>query len=58
MFNSLTRPETYEGFKEPYQLIIDKNLRSKAKRLQDDTKEELAKVLSRVENVRFFINFL
>lgn len=39
------------SFKEPYQLIIDKNMRSKTKRIQDDTREELNKVLHRVEHV-------
>jgi hypothetical protein len=57
MFHSLTRADSYENFREPYQLIIDKNLRSKTKRQQDDTREELSKVLSRVEHVRLFISF-
>ncbi len=51
MFKPYSRTDTYEDFKEPYQLIIDKNLRSKQKRMQDDTREELQKVLGRVENV-------
>ena len=42
-----------EGHKEPYELVIDKTLRSRAKRIQDDTREELSKVLERVENVKF-----
>lgn len=37
--------------KEPYELVIDKTLRSQAKRMQDNTREELGKVLERVENV-------
>ncbi len=37
--------------KEPYQLVIDKNLRSMRKRAQDNTREELTSVLQRVENV-------
>ena len=52
MFRSLTRKDSYEGFKEPYQLIIDKNLRSMTKRQQDNTREELTKVLGRVQNVK------
>lgn len=40
-----------EGHKEPYELVIDKTLRSRAKRIQDDTREELSKVLERVEHV-------
>ena len=37
--------------KEPFQMIIDKNLRSMRKRAQDNTREELTSVLQRVENV-------
>lgn len=37
--------------KEPYQIVIEKNLRSTRKRAQDNTREELTSVLSRVENV-------
>jgi len=44
------------GSKEPYQLIIDKNLRSMRKRAQDNTREELTSVLQRVENVMDFVN--
>ena len=36
---------------EPYELVIDKNLRSRRKRQQDSTREELTAVLERVENV-------
>ena len=36
---------------EPYELVIDKNLRSRRKRIQDNTREELTAVLERVENV-------
>lgn len=46
------------GHKEPYELVIDKTLRSRAKRIQDDTREELSKVLERVENVRKKESFL
>ena len=35
----------------PFQVVIDKNLRSRQKRMQDETQEELTKVLERVENV-------
>lgn len=41
--------------REPYELVIDKTLRSRAKRIQDDTREELSKVLQRVENVNLKI---
>jgi hypothetical protein len=44
----------YDEQREPFELIIDKNLRSRAKRAQDETKEELTKVLQRVENVNNF----
>jgi hypothetical protein len=37
--------------KEPYQIVIEKNLRSLRKRAQDNTREELTSVLQRVENV-------
>lgn len=43
---------------EPYQAIIDKNLRSMRKRQQDNTREELTSVLSRVENVKKNFNFV
>ena len=35
----------------PAQAVIDRNARSHAQRIADDTKEELEKVLGRVENV-------
>jgi len=44
--------------KPPFQVIIDKNLRSRQKRIQDETQEELTKVLERVENVVFHFLFL
>ncbi|RMZ99567.1 hypothetical protein BpHYR1_021614 [Brachionus plicatilis] len=46
----MSRSNSINETKEPYELIIDKNLRSRAKRVQDDTREELGKVLQRVEN--------
>ena len=49
--NYLSRSSTFDEDKEPYEIVIEKNMRSRAKRAQDDTKEELSKVLSRVENV-------
>lgn len=53
MLHSLSRSQSYadDEHKEPFELVIDKNLRSRQKRLQDETKEELTKVLERVENV-------
>lgn len=50
--SSFTAGHPIEGHKEPYELVIDKTLRSRAKRIQDDTREELSKVLERVENVK------
>ena len=38
--------------KQEIQMIIDRNYLSKAQRIADDTKEELSKVLKRVENVK------
>ena len=35
----------------PAQAIIDKNARSLAQRVADETKDELEKVMNRVENV-------
>jgi hypothetical protein len=49
--NYISRSSTFDEDKEPYEIVIDKNLRSRAKRQQDDTKDELSKVLGRVENV-------
>ena len=50
--NSLARSNVFEEEnKEPFELVIEKNLRSKAKRVQDETREQLARVLTRVENV-------
>lgn len=51
---SISRTNSIDDSREPYELVIDKNLRSRAKRLQDDTREELSKVLERVENVIIF----
>lgn len=50
--NSFLGAHVLEGHREPFELVIDKTLRSQAKRLQDDTREELSKVLERVENVK------
>ena len=36
----------------PAQIVIDRNARSLAQRVADETKEELTKVMDRVENVR------
>jgi hypothetical protein len=49
--------------REPYELVIEKNLRSQRKRIQDETREELTSVLERVENVKIYklinlINYL
>ncbi|CAF0706283.1 unnamed protein product [Brachionus calyciflorus] len=46
----MSRSNSISDNREPYEIVIDKNLRSRAKRLQDDTREELSKVLERVEN--------
>ena len=51
MVDSLSRSNSFDMDREPYEVVIDKNLRSRAKRVQDDTREELTKVLERVENV-------
>ena len=48
---SLSRSDTGLDGKEPFQAVIDKNLRSQRKRAQDNTREELTSVLQRVENV-------
>jgi hypothetical protein len=37
--------------KEPFEIVIENNYVSRAKRLADETKDELSKVLKRVENV-------
>ena len=37
----------------PAQAVLDRNARSLAKRVSDETKEELGKVMRRVEHVRF-----
>lgn len=50
----MSRSNSISESKEPFEVIIDKNLRSRARRVQDDTREELGKVLQRVENVIFF----
>ena len=44
-----------DSSREPYELIIDKTLRSRAKRIQDETKEQLTKCLERVEHVCFLL---
>ncbi len=36
---------------EPCEIIIEKNMLSRAKRIADDTKDELSKVLKRVDKV-------
>ena len=41
--------------KEPFELVIDKYLRSKTRRQQDSTRDELSRVLARVENVGFIL---
>ena len=51
MVESISRSESFDMDREPYEIVIDKNLRSRAKRAQDNAKEELTKVLERVENV-------
>jgi hypothetical protein len=53
MLDSLLRNSNFENDedKEPFELVIDKNLRSRARRIQDTTREELSRVLTRVENV-------
>jgi len=38
----------------PAKEVIDKNVRSYAQRVADETKEELDKVMDRVDNVRIF----
>lgn len=53
----MSRSNSISEAKEPYEIIIEKNLRSRAKRAQDDAREELGKVLQRVENVIFILNF-
>lgn len=35
----------------PAQAVLDRNARSKAKRIADETKEELAEVMNRVDRV-------
>ena len=39
--------------KEMNQMIIERNYLSRAQRIAEDTKDELSKVLKRVENVNF-----
>ena len=41
--------------REPYEIIIEKNYLSRAKRIAEDTKDELSKVLKRVENVNVLL---
>lgn len=60
MIDSLPRSSTnqeYETSREPYELIIDKTLRSRAKRIQDETREQLTRCLERVEHVTIIICF-
>ena len=52
--NSL-RSDSGIDSREPYEIVIDKNLRSRRKRQQDNTRDELTSVLKRVENVRISI---
>ena len=40
----------------PAQAVIDRNARSLAQRVADETKDELSKVLERVDNVRIVSN--
>jgi hypothetical protein len=47
----LGKMQTFEDDREPYELVIEKTLRSRAKRMQDNTREELTQVLERVQNV-------
>lgn len=46
----------------PAQAILDRNARSLAKRVSDETKEELGQVMQRVQNVsiiiHIFFNFI
>ncbi len=60
MMQSVSQAYSFEDDddKPPFQVIIDKNLRSRQKRIQDETQEELTKVLERVENVAFYFIFL
>ena len=53
MIQSISQAYSFEDDedKPAFQVIIDKNLRSRQKRIQDETQEELTKVLERVENV-------
>ncbi len=39
---------------QPAQEVMDRNERSKSQRIADETKEELEKVMTRVENVNMF----
>ena len=41
----------------PALAVLDRNARSLAQRVADETKEELEKVLKRVDNVRIFFFF-
>jgi len=45
--------QTFDDDREPYELVIEKTLRSRTKRMQDNTREELTQVLERVQNVNF-----
>ena len=57
MFDSLSRSSSFDDGKEPFEVVIDKNLRSRARRVQDNTREELTKVLERVEHVNKILYF-
>ena len=43
----------FDTSREPYELVIEKTLRSRAKRIQDETRDQLTKCLERVEQVIF-----
>ena len=56
MLQSISQAYSFEDDDDipPFQVVIDKNLRSRQKRMQDETQEELTKVLERVESVNYF----
>ena len=45
----------FESSREPFELIIEKTLRSRAKRIQDETRDQLTKCLERVEHVDLYL---
>lgn len=58
MSSSHNHNHDFDSSREPYELVIEKTLRSRAQRVQDETREQLTKCLERVEHVIYLNKIL